>query len=136
MTGGGLRALTGLGYGDPDGSRRGEMNEKRRACAHINSSVRRGQQAVPAKMPRIGSGASATAHAITFRDGLGVWHVRVLDQLVQLASEENGVVQPDVPVWLGHLRHQPASHRPERAGKPQRRQRPDPRRAAWTRVIM
>ena len=29
------------------------MNEKRRACAHINSSVRRGQQAVPAKMPRI-----------------------------------------------------------------------------------
>lgn len=74
------------------------MNEKRRACAHINSSVRRGQQAVPAKMPRIGSGASATAHAITFRDGLGVWHVRVLDQLVQLASEENGVVQPDVPV--------------------------------------
>jgi len=36
MTGGGLRALTGLGYGDPDGSGRGEMNEKRRACAHIN----------------------------------------------------------------------------------------------------
>ncbi len=31
MTGGGLGALTGLGYGDPDGSRRGEMNEKRRA---------------------------------------------------------------------------------------------------------
>ena len=29
------------------------MNEKRRACAHINSSVRRGQQAVPAKMTRI-----------------------------------------------------------------------------------
>ena len=29
------------------------MNEKRRACAHINSSVRRAQQAVPAKMPRI-----------------------------------------------------------------------------------
>ena len=28
---GGLRALTGLGYGDPDGSRPGEMNDKRRA---------------------------------------------------------------------------------------------------------
>ncbi len=81
-------------------------------CAHINSSVRRGPQAVPAKMPRIGSGASATAHAITFRNGLGVWQVRVLDQLVQLASEENGVVQPDVPVWLGHLRHPPGQPSP------------------------
>jgi hypothetical protein len=29
------------------------MNEKRRAGAHINSSVRRGPQAVPAKIPRI-----------------------------------------------------------------------------------
>jgi len=33
MTRGGSGALTGLGYGDPDGGRRGEMNEKRRACA-------------------------------------------------------------------------------------------------------
>ena len=36
MTGGGSGALTGPGHGDPDGSRRGEMNEKRRACAPIS----------------------------------------------------------------------------------------------------
>lgn len=37
MTGGGRRALTGPGYSDPEGSGRGEIKEKHRACAPYQS---------------------------------------------------------------------------------------------------
>jgi hypothetical protein len=55
MTGGGSVALTGLGYGDPDGIRRGEVNEKRRACVQINSFGAPWTASGTGQMPRLAS---------------------------------------------------------------------------------